>query len=174
MIIKPITFEQIDGQDPRVSSTFILDEAGKEEKVVFFSVNKEFGEYLVSEVADAFCLAAILPALVSGQDIFSEAPLSDYFFYHSKTLIYLLGKVFGYPAIEIRCNEIIHTDFKPTAVASGFSGGVDSLTTFIKHTETSCPEEFRLTHLALFNVGSYGNDYEKIKVKREYNIPVKE
>ena len=116
---------------------------------------------MVYEVLDSFILATILPALVSRQDIKVKGAVSDYFYYHSKTLIYLLSKVFGYKTIKIYADEIIHTNFNPTVVATGFSGGVDSFATYINHIGDGCLEEFKIDTLALFIIGSYGNEYNQ-------------
>ncbi len=105
-------------------------------------------------------MASILPAIIEGEDIVCES-ISDDLYYHAPTIIFLLAKVFGKPCIKIKPKQIIHLDFDPQGVGTGFSGGIDSLATFINHTGKECPEYYRITHLTLFNIGSYGNDYSK-------------
>lgn len=156
VVISPLKIEY--GEDRCSLSSVIKDEKNEIEKDVFFSVEKEYGCYLVPEVADSFVLASLLPALVTRQAIKVEA-ISDHFSDHFKTLVYLLGKCFGYPPIEIVYNRIVHLGFTPQSVATGFSGGVDSFATYLNHSSAECPEEFKITHLTLFNVGSYGNNY---------------
>ena len=159
MIINEIRCER--SQKDTSLRSIIEDETTRTEKNIFFSVPKEYEQYLVDEVSDSFVLACLLPALVSKQDIIVKGGVSDHFYYHFKTIIYLLGKVFGYPPIQLYVDNIVHVDFSPKAVATGFSGGVDSLATYISHTSSDCPQEFQINQLALFNVGSYGNDYAK-------------
>lgn len=152
-ISQPV-IETKDGKS-RMTSTFSAPGLNKE---IFFETEEQFGQYLTHEVADAFIVAAMLPALVIGEDI--EVPrVSSDLAYHFDTLSYLLGKVFDCQPIKLHAGEVVETDFKPHAVGTGFSGGVDSLCTYIRHTSAPCPESMRITHLAIFNIGSYGNDY---------------
>ncbi|MFI3296593.1 MAG: hypothetical protein R3Y59_03070 [bacterium] len=141
-------------------TSLITDEKSGVSKEIFFSVQDEFSEYMVTENADVFVLATILPALVSGQDIIVKAPISDYCYKNSKLLIYLFGKLYDYPPIKVKAESVEHFEFYPTAVATGFSGGVDSFATYYNYTGEECPEHFRITHLTLFNVGAYGYRYE--------------
>ena len=102
----------------------------------------------------------MLPALIEGEDI-ECTNVSESVRYHFDTIVYLLGKVFGYPPIKLKAQNVKNPNFTPQAVATGFSGGVDSFATFIHHTSDDCPVSYKLTQLCLFNVGSYGNDYDK-------------
>ena len=165
----------------RVSSTFTYENGQQNE--VYFETTPEFAKYLVHEVSDAFIIAAMLPAMVYGEDIYVDN-VSDYLSYNFDPLLYLFGKVFGYPPIKLYAKQVLHLEFNPQAVGTGFSGGVDSLATYLEHTSESCPKEFRVNHLALFNVGAYGNDPEKTsknfhddleraqKFAKEVNIPL--
>lgn len=136
---------------------------------IFIEVPANFTNYLVCEVADPFIIASLLPALINGENIECES-VSDDLYYHSKTIIFLLSKVFNKPIIKLIPKEIKHLDFCPTKVGTGFSGGIDSLSTFINHTSEECPESYKINQLALFNVGSYGNNYEKTKEKFQKDI----
>ncbi len=127
---------------------------------IFFSTPEEYGQYLVDEVDDAFIYALMLPALVSGEDI-ECTNVSESVRYHFDTVVYLFGKVFGYPPIKLKAKHVINPMFNPVSVGTGFSGGIDSFATFIHHTAEDCPNSFKITQLCLFNVGSYGNDYSR-------------
>ncbi len=50
-------------------SVVIHDEKSGNEKEVFFETSEQYKGYLVTEVYDAFVMAALAPALVSGQNI---------------------------------------------------------------------------------------------------------
>lgn len=76
-------------------------------------------------------------------------------------MIYLLSKAFNYPVIDIISDSVIHTNFNPQKVGAAFSGGIDSLATLINHSGDDCPDAFKISQLALFNVGAFGNDHEK-------------
>ena len=139
----------------RVSSTFTFSNGEQHE--IFFETTPEFGQYLVHEVADAFIISALLPALVNGEDIYVDR-VSSSVRYNFDALMYLFGKIFSYSPIKLHAEEVLDINFEPKAVGTGFSGGVDSLLTYLEHTSDECPENLRVDHLALFNVGAYGND----------------
>lgn len=156
-------YKEIDG-DWAYLKCLITDEVTHTEKIIFYSVQKEYADYLVDEVADSFLLTALLPAMFTGQRIVLEHPISSSLFYNIETIVYLLSKAFKLPSLPL-CNILIDrclcTEFVPISVATGFSGGIDSLCTYINHTDEKCPDDFKITHLTLFNIGSYGNDYEQ-------------
>ncbi len=154
MKINVLTKEHKDG---RVFVSSLIEGNNINERI-FFSVPEEYGQYLVDEVDDAFICALMLPALVEGEDI-ECINVSESIRYHFDTIIYLFGKVFGYPPIKLKPENVINPDFHPTAVCTGFSGGVDSFATYIRHTSQDCPDSFKLSQLCLFNVGAYGNHY---------------
>ncbi len=161
MIVSKPTLQVKDDKTFVISS--ILDEKTNTSKDMFFAVSNEYAPYLVTEHADAFVVALILPALLSKQDIIIKGTISNSLLYHSKTLIFLLSKAFNCPVINIKADLVEHFNFQPYAVATGFSGGIDSFATFIKQTSEQCPQEFRINHFALFNVGAYGNTYTKTR-----------
>jgi len=77
------------------------------------------------------------------------------------SLIFLLSKVFGKNPIRVMPGSTATIAFDPKAIATGFSGGVDSFATVLQHTSDNCPDPLKLTHLSLFNVGAYGNDEKR-------------
>lgn len=155
IISKPIC--ECNGSLARVIARFTSNNIDKD---IFLETSIEWAQYLTSDVSDAFVIGALLPALISGEDLEVDS-VSDYLYYNFPTLSYLLSKVFGVNAIKLHTKNIVHTDWQPTAIGTGFSGGVDSLCSYINHTKFDCPESMRITHLTLFNVGAYGNDYEQ-------------
>lgn len=151
------------GGKARLSATFTSVKGTQE---VFFETEERYGEYFVTDVSDPFIVAALLPALVEGEDIQVES-VSDRLYYNFRTLSFLLGKVFGFPPIRLHALNIVSVKYGASGVGTGFSGGVDSFCTYVRHTSDDCPESMRITHLALFNVGAYGNDYEKTRLDFE-------
>lgn len=60
---------------------------------LWFSVEKDYGEFLVSEVADSFVVALALRAVVSKQDIIVDAPLSERLLHNlSRAVFFALSK----------------------------------------------------------------------------------
>lgn len=158
IINKP--FIEIRGENTYLISK-IYDEVNDIEKEIFFTVPNEYGEYLCYEIADCFVVAMLLPAMFSGQNIIVNAPISEMLFYQiENNVTYTLSKVFDKPIIKVIPESTITPNFNPTAVATGFSGGVDSFTTLLQHLN-DVPNSLKISHLTLFNVGSYGNVYEK-------------
>lgn len=158
IINKP--FIEIRGENTYLISK-IYDEVNDIEKEIFFTVPNEYGEYLCYEIADCFVVAMLLPAMFSGQNIIVNAPISEMLFYQiENNVTYTLSKVFDKPIIKVFPESTIIPNFNPTAVATGFSGGVDSFTTLLQHLN-DVPNSLKISHLTLFNVGSYGNVYEK-------------
>ncbi len=159
MIINQPSVRTTDGHS--FLTSMVTDERTGITKEIYFSVPVEYGQYLAPEVADAFVVAMLLPAVVSGQNITVKAPISDRLFFQSgNALIYLFAKLFNTKPICLYPEKTIEPDFRPAAVATGFSGGVDSFYTVKQHTSPQCPASLKLTHLTLFNVGAYGNREE--------------
>ena len=150
-------------KEGRVFVESVIESGGGRKDTLFFSVPEGYGEYLVNEVDDAFIYALMLPALVEGEDI-ECSNVSEDVAYHFDTIMYLFGKVFGYSPIKLKAHNVINPHFHPEEVGTGFSGGVDSFATFIHHTSKNCPDSYKISHLSLFNVGSYGNDYAKTSI----------
>ncbi len=132
-------------------------------KEIWYRTTEEYADYLVEEVADAFVLPMLLVALKNQEDIKVEAPISEKLYYNIKNnILYTLS-------IPLHVNHKINVDsegyvtpsFQPTAVGCGCSLGVDSFSAMIGHMSADCPKDFRITHLTNFNVGAYGNDFEK-------------
>ena len=139
----------------------IIDEVNNLEKEIFFKVSNEYGEYLSFEIADCFLTAMLLPAMFTNQNIKINAPISSMLLYQlENNIIYTLSKVFEIKEIKIHPENTITTNFTPHANATGFSGGIDSFVSAFQLLE-GVPDELKLTHLTLFNVGSYGNDFEE-------------
>ena len=166
MIINKPSIEVRGGNTYLIS--LIKNEVTNIEEEFYYSVPNEYGEYLCHDNADAFVVAMLIPALMSGQDIKIKAPISEMLFYKlENSLIFLLSKVFDRDIIKVFPDTIENFIFSPNAIATGFSGGVDSFTTVVQHTSETCPKSLRLTHLTLFNVGAYGNDEKKSQIAFE-------
>jgi len=139
--------------------SLIKNEVTNVEEEFYFSVSNAYAEYLCDEIADAFVVAMLIPALMSGQDIRVKAPVSEMLLYRIENgLTFILSKTYSKKPISVLPDSTGTFKFNPKAVATGFSGGVDSFATVLQHTSENCTEGMRLTHLALFNVGAYGND----------------
>ena len=65
---------------------------------------------------------------------------------------------------ELRVKTVC-PDWKPSAVATAMSCGIDSLTTYYVYTNDSIPAHFQITHLTFFEQGAHhgggGKEWEE-------------
>ena len=120
---------------------------------LYFSVPKEYGKYFCEDRSDAFVVAMLWYAFMTGSDIQFEAPISEKMFFNiTQLLIPALCK--KYKKIKLTGSTINSPVPTCNAVGTGMSCGVDSLYSLKKYTAPSVPESYRLTHLAYFNMGA--------------------
>ena len=130
-------------------------------------------QYLCYEKADAFLIGLLPFAMAFGHDVeIIDCPISEKIYWSlTNTFIPALSKYSDYyKSINLK-TDISNQKFDSFAVATGFSGGVDSFYTYLKN-KGKKTKGFNITHLTFFNVGacgSYGGKkaeerfYERIK-----------
>ncbi len=127
---------------------------------IWYGVEKKYAEFLCWERADAFLLAFLPYAMAFEHDIVIDAPVSERLYYQLVNYyIPCLAKfTHYYSAIQIDCTELDSTNFgiNASGVATGFSAGVDSFYSVLKHLDNE-EEEYKLTHLTFFKVGATGS-----------------
>ena len=125
------------------------------EHLLWFAVGKQYGEYLTEERADPFVAALLPTALRTGADIICESPVTKRLLYQvNHYLIPMLAanlpglcemKVLAEPAeAPLACTR---------GVATGWTGGIDSMFTLMKHVSAIEPH-YRLTHLLVMGNGA--------------------
>lgn len=140
----------------RTSENYPPVEWQKEESGLWFSVPVEFKDYLCTEQSDAFVVAMLWYAMITGSDIESVAPMSEKMVFHITRYLIpaLCTDENGYRRIKI----IGPTTDKPYknigGVGTGMSCGVDSFYTMHEYLREDTPKKYRLTHLAYFNMGA--------------------
>ena len=126
--------------------------------IIWYEVENEYSTYLCDELADSFLLAVLPFASYTEQDIVVKGTISSKLFYNLMNVhIPLLANFFNKKAIHITVDNIRNINFGGKAVATGCFLGVDSLSTIFQHTDALCLEEYKLTHLTLFNSSHFGN-----------------
>jgi len=143
----------------------------EETKTIWYAVDNKYRNYLVTEVADCFLLAILGYALRKGQDIASEAPISEKLLYHVKNgLIEMF-------AVSLSDGRPIYVEAEPSAlvfdapaVATGCSLGVDSFAAILKNINGDTPPGYRLTHICLSNTGHFGDDDTDTARKDFFNV----
>ena len=147
----------------------------KENGTMWFSVPTEYRKYLCSERSDAFVIACLWYAMVTGSDISFEAPLSASLFegLTGKLLPSLAGDGFRQISLcgSVSDEPIWHED----GVVAGMSCGVDSLYTLACYGGNGAPEGLRLTHLVYYD-GNYlftrkEPPYDLDEIYRKASIP---
>lgn len=155
----------------RVNDNYPPVEWQRDDSGLWFAVPLDYKNYLYAERADAFVVALIWYAMVTESDIESLAPISSRLAFSIQYLLIpsLMKKEKGYakrikliaPVSECETNTA-------TGVGTGMSCGVDSLYTLKLFTSKDVPDDYRLTHLAYFNMGAiFHPDRDS---KKEYSL----
>lgn len=123
---------------------------------LYFEVDDQFKEYLVTEVSDASVVCLLLYAMENNFNIECETPVSERLMYQlNEYLIPAISKnIKCYHNIKIlaKTNDI---EFNGKAVGTGLSCGVDSFYSVLKNLEHG-KSKLQLTHLCFFNAGATG------------------
>lgn len=141
----------------------IHDDKRNKDYLIWYSVENEYRNYLCTENADGFLLLALMVAIQSHQDIKVEAPVSRKFLFNlNNYVIPLFTKIIpNGQTIRIEANEISTTVFDARGVGCGCSMGVDSLSALYTHLDEGVINGYRVTHLATFNSGHFGDVDQK-------------
>ena len=127
-----------------------------EDSGLWFAVPIEFKEYLCAEQSDAFVVAMLWYAMITGSDIESVAPMSEKMVFHITRFLIpaLCTDENGYRRIKILGPTIDKPYRNIGGVGTGMSCGVDSFYTMHEYLREDTPEKYRLTHLCYFNMGA--------------------
>lgn len=123
---------------------------GNRRTTLWFGVDRSQEEWLALGRADAFVMALLPGAMRGGHEIVCEDPMSERLHYQlTMALIPALASA-GDLYHLIKVSAPLTTERVPAqgAIGTGFSGGVDSLYTIMRHGTDS---EFPLTHIAVFH-----------------------
>ena len=125
---------------------------------LWYSVDEQYGSYFCDDRVDSFLIVSLMYAMKSHQDIVVNAPVSRRLLYH---IIYDIQPLFtklipGSRCVQVSVPNEECTILKGKAVGCGCSLGVDSMSALYKHLGDEVMEEYRVTHLALFNSGQLG------------------
>lgn len=104
-------------------------------------------------------MALYWTAMMTGQDLVIEADLSPLLLYNMRNDLMALMRNYEPLLKPIRIEAGFATPRIPDGprdVMTGFSGGVDSFSTFVLHTRPDVPPSLRMTALAVFQVGALG------------------
>lgn len=151
----------------RTSENYPPAEWSNEDSGLWFAVPKEYKQYLCEERSDAFVVALLWYAMITGSDIESVSPLSErmVFLITTHLIPALCTDESGYRKINIY-GPTTNKPYKNIGgIGTGMSCGVDSIYTLNKYRQKDIPSQFRLTHLTYYNMGAifHPNRSEKKK-----------
>lgn len=151
----------------RTSENYPPAEWQSDDSGLWFAVPIEYKDYLCVERSDAFVVAMLWYAMITGSDIESIAPMSEKMVFHiSRYLIpALCTDENGYRRIKIMGPTTNQPYKNISGVGTGMSCGVDSFYTMHEYTQKDTPAKYKLTHLSYFNMGAifHPNRAEKKK-----------
>lgn len=135
----------------------IVDDIKNIDEELYFTTTIAYRDYVVFEKADIFVITMLMPAILSGSDIYIDAPISEELNYSlNNGLIYILCKTFKLKEIKVTANSIIETKYNGQAVGAGCSMGVDSFATIEQNLMRNNKWGNKITHLAIFNTCEFG------------------
>ncbi len=155
-----------------------------EREIAWFSTETQYGNDLTVDRLDAFVVGFLTTAMRLGEDIICEAPITKRLHYQLSTLLIpsMVANMDCYHAITIHAPLTDTAIPCKNAVATGWTGGVDSMFTLMTHLNNPEPSR-RLTHLLVANVGTLEskNNFETLRymaakakngIAREVNLQV--
>lgn len=141
------------------SSAILHNDIIIDDKVVdlWFMVDVDCGRFLCDERDDAYLIAILRFAMLNGQDIRCEAPLTEELFYNIQEILIPALSNSDANLSSICIYGDIATDELPkgNAVGTGISCGVDSFHVLAGNSNLPY-NKHNVTHLAFNNVGSHG------------------
>lgn len=150
---------------------------------MWYEVPREYAHWFSTDRADGFVVGFILQAMQMQKDIVTLAPLSSKL-WHNLTHFFIPMMAKAFPnlhVIRIFPSSLIETTTPATAVAGGFSGGIDSFAAIVDHFVNEQSPSHRMSHFLFHNVGSHGDkDYQaartmfrqRYETLREYPVLV--
>ncbi len=132
MVIKAISRSKVGG---KVTLSAQVHFQGKKAERMCFTVEEKYGE-LVSDSADAFLAAVLLPCMKTGEDIIVEGNVSQKFLENTEKIMDLVeGWKVGMRKVVIKSSshKVIRSSGVSNVCASFFSAGVDSFYTYLKN-----------------------------------------
>lgn len=141
------------------------------EKTLWFRLDGDCMDML-SDRADAFIVALLIPAMMRGEDITIDATLSPSLAYNLSTALQplLSAIVKDASVVSVTAAQEAPQETQGNAVLTGFSAGVDSFSVVVDHLLTPVRADFRLTHFLFNDVGSYGTNEQSRYAERLSDI----
>lgn len=130
------------------------------EETAWFSVEPQYAEYLTEDRTDAFLVGFLTTAMRMGADLTCHAPITRRLYYQITHYLIpaMTANMKNYHPIAIHASLTDAPLPCKSAVATGWTGGVDSMYTLMTHLQPREPM-LKLSHLLIANVGTLESDH---------------
>ncbi len=135
---------------------------------LWVSVPAEYGDWLTEDVYDAFMIAMLYPAMFYKENLVIDGQVSEKLYdyvtkYVQRCEQAYIGKSLSIIEIQVAgFKEAIKTN---NIIGAGFTAGIDAFTTLYDRYILEEKENFKLSALFFFNVGTHGGGGEKARKK---------
>ena len=125
---------------------------------VWFDVPEAYGDWLLPGRSDAFLAGLFLQAMALGEDVEVEGAVSPDLLRHMNESLVPQAAAFNprLRKISVNARNPLALSSSGSAVATGFSAGIDSFATLARHGRDETRPGRRVSHLFFNNVGSHG------------------
>lgn len=139
-----------------------------EEKTMWFSVPKQYGDMLTDSVYDPFLTAILFPAMDAGEDIAIHGCVTKRLYKNTVTYVEKILMAFAnyLKKVDVCVDGFSNVMKTGNLVGTGFSAGVDSFSTFYEHFEKEDDPDYKINALFFFNTGSHGAFGKKSTIDR--------
>ena len=141
-----------------------------EERNLVYKIDSEHTDWLDACCADGAIVPFIYYAVRFGFDIESSVPVSSELLFNLNHLVIPeLCNAVGNQVVCVSAPEYLGDEIPGNAVGSGFSGGVDSFTTFCEYA-VDCTGSNKITHLLYFKQGAHDGQLSAYDKQVEQNL----
>lgn len=152
----------------RLCAPVIVPQTGQ--ITLFYEVAQQWGKYFVDERSDSFVLAILKRAMKNAWDISFEAPISEELCYQLEMQgIPILSKnVVAFHDIKLKGAITSDSLQSENKVGTGFSAGVDSFYTVLRHMDAHFPSH-NVTHVILARNGAADSSEREARARRWFD-----
>lgn len=137
---------------------FQVEDAVRGSSQLWCQLPPEHGR-LLGDRLDGALVALLMPAMMAGEDVIAEGPVTDVLIERLNDPIQTLLRT-NFPAlsrINVQASDLLPPAEGGEYVAAGFSGGIDSFTMIRDHYLNATDASERIDTLLFTNVGSHGS-----------------
>lgn len=142
---------------------------------IYFEIPVEYEDFFSTQTYDCFLVALLYPAMFYKEEIVIKGAVSKKLYKNINPYVQAVLTSYSeaLSKITIAADSLIVPTQRNNVVATGFSAGVDSFSTFYEYFEKETDPEYRINTLFFFNVGSHGpfsdsRSYDKFIDRYEY------